>query len=78
MTAFTPDEGRTALALVEHVATTRGVGVDWLDDDDRAAIAAAMDSDAPGPDRLRGLLDVIEAKITPGIVSAFIRERGLL
>ena len=69
------DVDRLMLDFVAWVVESRGRGVTWLDDTQRAAIDAALDMDAPGADRLRALLDVIEEMVDKRAVREFMAAR---
>lgn len=66
---------KVSMDFVAWIAECRGQGIDWLDDDDRAGIAATLDSDEPGVVRLNRLLDIIENRVDEKAVAQWLRDR---
>lgn len=65
---------RTTLDFVAWIVERRG-DVPFLDADDQAEVRAALDSDAPGRERLSRIVAVIDAKVDKKDVSRWARER---
>lgn len=77
MVALNAMELDVARRLIERVVASRGEGFDWLDDTDRAEIAAAIEDRAtPGHERFERVVAVVDRKVTQDDVTRFLDEGG--
>lgn len=67
---------RITMDFIAWVVEQRG-DVPFLGPDEQAEVRAALDSDAPGRERLSRIVDIIDANVDKKDVSRWAREREI-